>query len=76
MKQPWDYRHERFEIKGILHQKAHGLDGARTNVAEEYFSRLGRAGVRISHHFAGSYPLWRANESSSREGNDRAGQIF
>ena len=70
-----DYRHERFEIKGINHQKAHGLDGARTNMAEEYFSRLGRAGVRISHHIAGSYPL-RRDESSWREDNDRAGQIF
>ena len=76
MTQPWDYRHECFEIKGINHQKAHGLDGARTNMAEKYFSRLGRAGVRISHHFAGSYSLRRANESSWREDNDRAGQIF
>ena len=64
MKQPWDYRHERFEIKGINHQKAHGLDGARTNMAEEYFSCLGCARVRIYHRFAGSYPLRRANESS------------
>jgi hypothetical protein len=74
MEQPWDYRHERFEIKGIHHQKAHGLDGARTNMAEGYFSR--RAGVRFYHHFAGSYPLRRANESSWREDNDRAAQVF
>ena len=64
MKQPWDYRHERFEIKGIHHQKAHGLDGARTNMAEKYFSLLGRAGVRICHRFASSYPLRRGKESS------------
>jgi hypothetical protein len=35
MNRLWDYRHERFEIKGINHQKAHGLDGAGTNLAEE-----------------------------------------
>jgi hypothetical protein len=76
MKQPRDYQHERFEIKGINHQKAQGLHCARTNMAEKYFSRLDRAGVRISHRFAGSYTLRRANESSLGEDNDRADQIF
>jgi hypothetical protein len=36
----WDNLHERFEIKRINHQEAYSLDGACTNMAEEYFSRL------------------------------------
>jgi hypothetical protein len=39
----WDNLHERFEVKGINHQEAYSLDGACTNMAEEYFSRLRRA---------------------------------
>src|SRR5205085_73447 len=39
----WDNLHERFEVKRINHQEAYSLDGACTNMAEEYFSRLRRA---------------------------------
>ena len=38
----WDGLHERFEMKRINHQEAYSLDGACTNYAEEYFSRLRR----------------------------------
>ena len=53
----WDNLHERFEVKRINHQEANSLDGACTNWAEEYFSRLRRAEVGIHHHIAGAYTL-------------------
>ena len=53
----WDNLHERFEVKRVTHQEANSLDGACTNWAEEYFSRLRRAEVGIHHHIAGAYIL-------------------
>src|SRR4030081_3297698 len=67
----WDGLHERFEVKRINHQEAYSLDGACTNWAEEYFSRLRRAEVGIHHHIAGAYLLRYAQESSWREDNRR-----
>jgi hypothetical protein len=67
----WDNLHERFEIKSINHQEAYSLDGACTNMAEEYFSRLRRAEIGIHHHIAGAYLLRYAQESSWREDNRR-----
>jgi len=66
--------HERFEVKRINHQEAYSLDGACTNMAEEYFSRfsrLRRAEIGIHHHIAGAYLLRYAQESSWREDNRR-----
>ena len=51
----WDGLHERFEMKRINHQEAYSLNGACTNQAEEYFSRLRRAEIGIHHHIAGAY---------------------
>src|SRR6202021_973901 len=65
----WDNLHERFEVKRINHQEAYSLDGACTNQAEEYFSRLRRAEIGIHHHIAGVYLLRYATESSWREDN-------
>jgi hypothetical protein len=68
----WDNLHERFEVKRINHQEeAYSLDGASTNWAEEYFSRLWRAEIGIHHHIAGAYLLRYAQESSWREDNRR-----
>jgi len=67
----WDGLHERFEVKRINHQEAYSLDGACTNWAEEYFSRLRRTEVGIHHHIAGAYLLRYAQESSWREDNRR-----
>jgi hypothetical protein len=67
----WDNLHERFEIKRINHQEAYSLDGACTNMAEKYFSRLRRAEIGIHHHIAGAYLLRYAQESSWREDNRR-----
>jgi hypothetical protein len=63
----WDGLHERFEMKRINHQEAYSFDGACTNQAEEYFSRLRRAEIGIHHHIAGAYLLRYARESSWRE---------
>jgi ISXO2-like transposase domain/Predicted 3'-5' exonuclease related to the exonuclease domain of PolB len=67
----WDGLHKRFEMKRINHQEAYSLDGACTNMAEEYFSRLRRAEIGIHHHIAGAYLLRYAQESSWREDNRR-----
>ncbi|WP_425304834.1 IS1595 family transposase [Bradyrhizobium erythrophlei] len=67
----WDGLHERFEMKRINHQEAYSLDGACTNQAEEYFSRLRRAEIGIHHHIAGACLLRYAQESSWREDNRR-----
>src|SRR6202790_261967 len=67
----WDNLHERFEVKRINHQEAYSLDGACTNWAEEYFSRLRRAEIGIHHHIAGAYLLRYAQKSSWREDNRR-----
>ncbi|WP_082654104.1 transposase [Bradyrhizobium pachyrhizi] len=48
------------------------MNGACTNRAEEYFSRLRRAEIGIHHYVAGAYLLRYAQESSWREDNRRA----
>ena len=52
-----------FEMRRINHQEAYSLDGACTNWAEEYFSRLRRAEIGHHHHIAGAYLLRYAQES-------------
>jgi hypothetical protein len=44
----WDNLHDRFEMKRIDHSQAYSFDGACTNQAEEYFSRLRRAEIRVA----------------------------
>jgi hypothetical protein len=58
-------------MKRINHQEAYSFDGACTNQAEEYFSRLRRVEIGIHHHIAGAYLLRYAQESSWREDNRR-----
>ena len=67
----WDALHARFEMRRINHQDAYSLDGACTNMAEEYFSRLRRAEAGHHHHIAGAYLLRYAQEASWREDNRR-----
>lgn len=67
----WDSLHANFEMKRINHQEAYSLDGACTNWAEEYFSRLRRAEAGHHHHIAGAYLLRYAQEASWREDNRR-----
>jgi hypothetical protein len=65
----WDDLHERFAVERIEHQEAYGLDGACTDMAEEYFSRQRRAEIGIHQHIGGSQLPRYAGESSWHEDN-------
>ncbi len=67
----WEGLHGNFEMRRINHQEAYSADGACTNWAEEYFSRLRRAENGHHHHIAGAYLLRYAQEASWREDNRR-----
>src|SRR5262245_9984207 len=67
----WNDLHGRFEMKRIDHQVAYSLDGACTNQAESYFSRLRRGEMGHHHHISGPYLLRYAQESAWREDNRR-----
>ena len=67
----WNELHGRFEMKRINHEEAYSLDGACTNWAEEFFSRMRRAEIGHHHHIAGAYLLRYAQEASWREDNRR-----
>ncbi len=67
----WEELHKRYEVKRINHQEAYSLDGACTNWAEEFFSRMRRAEIGHHHHIAGAYLLRYAQEASWREDNRR-----
>jgi ISXO2-like transposase domain len=67
----WNELHARFEVKRINHEEAYSLDGACTNWAEEFFSRMRSAEIGHHHHIAGDYLLRYAQEASWREDNRR-----
>lgn len=67
----WDVLQDRYAMKRINHLEAYSRDGACTNGAELFFSRLRRAEVGIHHHIAGSYFARYAQESAWREDNRR-----
>ena len=67
----WNELHSRYEMKRINHEEAYSLDGACTNWAEEFFSRMRRAEIGHHHHIAGNYLLRYAQEASWREDNRR-----
>jgi hypothetical protein len=67
----WDGLNAKFEMKRINHEEAYSYDGACTNWAEEFFSRLRRAEIGHHHHIAGTYLLRYAQESTWREDNRR-----
>jgi transposase-like protein len=67
----WDDLRSRFEMRRINHQEAYSFDGACTNQAESFFSRMRRAEIGHHHHIAGPYLLRYAQEASWREDNRR-----
>jgi transposase-like protein len=67
----WNALHARFEMRRIDHAEAYSLEGACTNWAEEYFSRMRRAEIGHHHHVAGPYLLRFAQEAAWREDNRR-----
>ena len=63
----WDQLAANFPIKRINHQHAYSADGACTNHAESFFSRMRRAEIGIHHHIAGKYLSAYAMELAWRE---------
>lgn len=63
----WNDLHARYEMKRINHQEAYSLDGACTNAAESFFSRMRRAEAGHHHHLAGAYLIRYAQEAAWRE---------
>jgi transposase-like protein len=67
----WDALHAGFDTRRINHSEAYSHDGACTNMAESFFSRLRRAEVGTHHHIAGPYLAAYANEMAWREDHRR-----
>jgi transposase-like protein len=67
----WDPLHIRYKVKRINHQEAYSDDGASTNQAESFFSRIRRAEIGIHHHIAGPYLEAYAQEMAWREDTKR-----
>ena len=63
----WNKLHARFPMRRINHQEGYSTDGACTNGAESYFSRLRRSELGHHHHIAGPYLLRYAQEAAWRE---------
>jgi transposase-like protein len=67
----WDRLHAKYEMQRINHSEAYSLDGACTNWAEEFFSRLRRGEMGHHHHISGPYLLRYAQEAAFREDSRR-----
>jgi transposase-like protein len=67
----WDALHAHFEMRRINHSVAFSKDGACTNQAESYFSRLRRAEMGQHHHISGKYLGFYAAEMAFREDRRR-----
>ncbi len=67
----WDRLHGHYEMHRINHSIAYSQDGACTNQAESYFSRLRRAEVGQHHHISGKYLGAYAGEMAWKEDNRR-----
>ena len=69
----WNPLHARFAMQRINHQNGCSIDGACTNGAEAYFSRLRRAELGRHRHIAGPYLVRYAQEAAWREDLRRVG---
>lgn len=67
----WDALHTFYLTKRINHQESYSDNGACTNQAESFFSRLRRAEIGTHHHIAGPYLSAYAAEMAWREDNRR-----
>lgn len=67
----WDRLHAHYEMRRINHSVAYSLDGACTNQAESFFSRMRRAEIGQHHHVSGKYLGAYAGEMAWREDNRR-----
>ena len=74
----WNDLATRYVVKTINHQLAYSADGACTNGAESFFSRMRRAEQGHHHHISGVYLGRYAQESAWREDHrrvDNGGQV-
>jgi hypothetical protein len=67
----WDALHATYDMRRINHSLAYSLDGASTNMAESFFSRIRRAEIGQHHHIAGPYLHAYAGEMAWRENHRR-----
>lgn len=67
----WDKLHAIFLTKRINHQYAYSSDGACTNQAESFFSRIRRAEMGHHHHLSGPYLAAYSREMAWREDHRR-----
>jgi transposase-like protein len=63
----WDTLHAHYDMRRINHSIAYSKDGACTNQAESYFSRLRRAEIGTHHRISGQYLNRYASEMAWRE---------
>jgi ISXO2 transposase-like protein/transposase-like zinc ribbon protein len=68
----WDVLHGSYDTRRVNHSVEYvAKDGANTNQAESWFSRLRRAEYGIHHRISGPYLYQYANEMAWREDNRR-----
>lgn len=67
----WDSLHAHFDMKRINHSEAFSRDGACTNQAESFFSRVRRAEFGIHHRISGKYLASYSTEMAWREDHRR-----
>jgi transposase-like protein len=67
----WDTLHAHYDMHRINHSVAYSADGACTNQAESYFSRLRRAEIGTHHRVSGDYLNRYASEMAWREDHRR-----
>jgi len=67
----WDSLHAHFDMKRINHTEAFSRDGACTNQAESFFSRIRRSEFGIHHRISGKYLGSYASEMAWREDRRR-----
>jgi len=63
----WDALHAHYDMRRINHSEAYSKDGASTNQAESFFSRLRRAEIGQHHRVSGRHLHAYASEMSWRE---------
>jgi transposase-like protein len=68
----WNPLHARFDTRRINHQEAYSRNGACTNGAESFFSRLRRGENGHHHHISGVYLARYAREAAFREDHRRS----
>lgn len=74
----WNRLHAHYDVRRVNHIHGYSIDGACTNQAESWFSRLRRAEIGIHHHISGAYLDRYAQEAAFREDNRRQpnGELF